>query len=790
MSFGKSPPFLDQIVDVSAATPTDGYVLTWVDSNDRWEAQAAPGSGGGEANTASNQGVGGVGLYDTKAGIDLQFRNINAADGKITVSLDAVNKEVDIGLGSVAFNDLSDVVETSVANGDLIYNNGSNWVNANINDFTADASPDGAADYVLTWDASASAMKKVLLNDLPGGGGGASAINDLSDVTITSVASGELLAFTGTVWENQTLAEAGVAAASHTHATSDITSGTFADARIAESNVTQHQAAIDHDALTNFVANEHIDWTGASSNFSTTGTALVDGSSDAIQLRVQGHSAQTANIFEIENSAATNLFTVDNSGNVTVAGTVDGRDLATDGSKLDGIEASADVTDETNVVSSLSGATLTGVTVATTDKVLLQDVSDADNLKTVTAQSIANLVSDTTVAGDSGSTGITPGDTLTIAGGTNCTTAMSGDTLTVNVDDSFLSNTGDTGTGVYDFGGATSLEIPNSAAPTVNADGEIAIDTTVTDFSTGIMKYYGGEEMGVVAMPIAEFTSPTDGHVVAYNAANDEFELVAGGGGSTPTTTQGDMIRRGASADERLALGNHGYCVGSDGTDAVYIGPSKCAIFWDDFFDDAALCTANTASGGSVAQNSAYTIDGCRGHVLTRAGSTIGSRGTIQSINGASNFGGVRLGDGIVVYETRVLSSDVQDANDQWTFRTGIFQDTRDGPGTDGVYFEWDYATHGNNNWHVVERASSTDTATDTGVAVSGSWQNLRFVMNAAGTSVEFFIDGVSKRTEPTSFSGVNMDIAAEVKRVAYTSNTNIDIITDYFYCYQEVDRS
>jgi len=34
------------------------------------------------------------------------------------------------------------------------------------------------------------------------------------------------------------------AAATHSHSTSDITSGTFADARIAESNVTQHQAAL------------------------------------------------------------------------------------------------------------------------------------------------------------------------------------------------------------------------------------------------------------------------------------------------------------------------------------------------------------------------------------------------------------------------------------------------------------------------------------------------------------------------------------------------------------------
>lgn len=36
-------------------------------------------------------------------------------------------------------------------------------------------------------------------------------------------------------------------------------------------------------------------------------------------------------------------------GNITVTGTVDGRDVATDGSKLDGIEANADVTDATNV---------------------------------------------------------------------------------------------------------------------------------------------------------------------------------------------------------------------------------------------------------------------------------------------------------------------------------------------------------------------------------------------------------------------------------------------------------
>ena len=49
-------------------------------------------------------------------------------------------------------------------------------------------------------------------------------------------------------------------------------------------------------------------------------------------------------------------------GNITVTGNVDGRDVATDGTKLDGIEASADVTDTTNVVAALTAGT--NVTIA------------------------------------------------------------------------------------------------------------------------------------------------------------------------------------------------------------------------------------------------------------------------------------------------------------------------------------------------------------------------------------------------------------------------------------------
>ena len=86
-------------------------------------------------------------------------------------------------------------------------------------------------------------------------------------------------------------------------------------------------------------------------------------------------------------------------------------------------------------------------------------------------------------------------------------------------------------TGSWDFGGATALEIPNGATPSITVAGQIAVDTTITDY-TGLIKYHDGvEELTVVGMPTANL-SVTDGDVVAYNATNNEFEMVAAGGGT------------------------------------------------------------------------------------------------------------------------------------------------------------------------------------------------------------------------------------------------------------------
>jgi hypothetical protein len=58
----------------------------------------------------------------------------------------------------------------------------------------------------------------------------------------------------------------------------------------------------------------------------------------------------------------------------------------------------------------------------------------------------------------------------------------------IAVDDDFLLNDGDIGTGVYDFGGADSFELPNGAGgTTVDATGEVTIDST-----SQTLNFYGG----------------------------------------------------------------------------------------------------------------------------------------------------------------------------------------------------------------------------------------------------------------------------------------------------------
>ena len=72
-------------------------------------------AGTGESNTASNQGVAGVGVFDIKNGSDLEFKNINAYSSKVTIFDDAANNEIDIDVNESNF-DSSVIPNTAAGN--------------------------------------------------------------------------------------------------------------------------------------------------------------------------------------------------------------------------------------------------------------------------------------------------------------------------------------------------------------------------------------------------------------------------------------------------------------------------------------------------------------------------------------------------------------------------------------------------------------------------------------------------------------------------------------------------
>ena len=213
---------------------------------------------------------------------------------------------------------------------------------------------------------------------------------------------------------------------------------------------------------------------------------------------------------------------------------------ATDETKLDGIEASADVTDETNVTAALDNASLTDVgTPASTDRILLQDASDTNALK----------YADFSEFGSGGSpegtsilsTGETGGSKFLREDGDGTSSWQAigggGDALVANPLSQFAATTSAQLAGVISdetgSGSAVFATSPTLVAPTLGAALATSINGVVpTEAADGFTLEGGTSSSRTLTVTGGDITltggTPSKGGLLVGDAGNDYDELAVG----------------------------------------------------------------------------------------------------------------------------------------------------------------------------------------------------------------------------------------------------------------------
>ena len=137
--------------------------------------------------------------YDLTAGVGSSSTLSGLSDTALTSVNDAALLIYDTGTSTWRDADMSGVATITDA-GVMSLST------ASITGQTAEATPSGANDFVLMYDASATALRKVTVSNLLSGGVSADTLSALNDTTIASVASAQVLIYDGTdSWDNKTV---------------------------------------------------------------------------------------------------------------------------------------------------------------------------------------------------------------------------------------------------------------------------------------------------------------------------------------------------------------------------------------------------------------------------------------------------------------------------------------------------------------------------------------------------------------------------------------------------------
>lgn len=298
------------------------------------------------------------------------------------------------------------------------------------------------------------------------------------------------------------------------------------------------------------------------------------------------------------------------------------------------------------------------------------------------------------------------------------------------------------------------------------------------------------------AIARSKLASGTANHVLINDGSgvmSSEASLDETRGGTAQTTyAQGDMLyASGSDTLTKRSIGTAGQVLKTDDAgipvweDTNY--PTQETRLFEDWHTDAVgqmrWLDADTGVGAST--TSLTVADANHQGILQldnvgAAGAAIRYLGGVASGSATSGF---ILGGGVLTMEWLVRVEDLSTAGERYNFQVGLFDTAT--TQVNAVRFLYSDSIN-SGNWTISTINASTVTNTDSGVAVAAdTWYKLRAVVNAAATSIEYFINGVSVGTVTTNIPTVAVAPRASLAKTVGSASRVAYV--DYFRLYQRL---
>jgi hypothetical protein len=331
------------------------------------------------------------------------------------------------------------------------------------------------------------------------------------------------------------------------------------------------------------------------------------------------------------------------------------------------------------------------------------------------------------------------------------------------------------------------LEIQNAVSDTLTLSagtgltggGDLSANRTFTvDFGTASGKVCQGNDarLSDARTPTTHKTSHATGGTDALAPAD------IGAAAATHTHGVGDLTAGSATSGQVLTYNGSAWAPATPAGGSAFDPATKSESFCD-FIGDVTspFATSGAGSGSTIT----YGVAGNSDHPGVAEVAT-GTANTGRRFVGSSQVDELVFGTRSHTFSTAVTVATLSDATDTYTVFAG-FIDVLTGNPTNGAYFRYSHGINGG-DWQCVTANASTETTTDSNVAVTAStWNRLDIEVNAAGTSVVFKVDGNIVATHTTNIPTAAVGVGCNIRKSVGTTSRTFQM--DYLYHSSAVTR-